>query len=222
MRLFVCHIRTNTETNVFFSYVTDLCLGLSPFVQIIQRQKESMCRKEENKARSIFFHHMPSKERGNLYPRTKFKCPSQRATGNETAHETEREVWGFFLNWKNVENVVLLLWHHLVFRSVEYQQLLWRKQKFYHFWKSGPLPCGEEPCELPFLSFLCCIPSSIYLGNPLPPPTMLKNTILFYRFKKIIVFFFPKKVRLGKHRPLFKIGQLNQIDPIRMFLFSYF
>jgi len=45
----------------------------------------------------------------------------------------QKEIF-FFLNQKHVVDVVLLLlWHHLVFRSAEYQQLPWRKQKFYHF-----------------------------------------------------------------------------------------
>lgn len=151
-----------------------------------------MCRKEENKARSIFFPHMPSKERGNLYPRTKFKCLSQKATSNETAHETEREVWVFFLNWKHVSG-----WWSFTLASSGFQKC-WistttlEKAEVLSLLKIRPSSYGEEPCELPFLSFLCCIPSSIYLGNPSPPP-MLKNTILFYRFKKIIVFFSPKK-----------------------------
>lgn len=130
-----------------------------------------MCRKEENKARSIFFPHMPSKERGNLNLRTKFKCPSQKATRNETAHETEREVWGFFLNWKHaVDDVVLLLWHHLVFRSVEYQQLLWRKQKLYHFWKSGPLPTVKHCVNSHFSLFYVAYLAAFTRETPSPLP----------------------------------------------------
>lgn len=55
MRLCVCHIRTNRETNVFISYLTDLCLGLYLCTKNSETQKENTCRKEENKARSIFF-----------------------------------------------------------------------------------------------------------------------------------------------------------------------
>lgn len=35
--------------------------------------------------------------------------------------------------------------------------------------------------------------AAIYLGNPLPPHTTLKYMILFYQFKKIIVYFSPKR-----------------------------
>lgn len=129
----------------------------------------------------------------------------------------QKEMWFiiFFFSWiNNVNIIVLLLWHHLVFRSVKYQQLLWRKQKFYHFWKSGPLPMVKNHVNshssLLYVAYL----AAIYLGNPLPPHTTLKYMILFYQFKKIIVYFFPLKVRLGKQRSLFRFGWLNQIDPI--------
>lgn len=128
----------------------------------------------------------------------------------------QKEMWFIYLfSWiNNVNIVVLLLWHHLVFRSVKYQQLLWRKQKFYHFWKSGPLPMVKNHVNshssLLYVAYL----AAIYLGNPLPPHTTLKYMILFYQFKKIIVYFFPLKVRLGKQRSLFRFGWLNQIDPI--------
>lgn len=163
-----------------------------------------------------FFPPMPSKERGNLYPRTKFKCHSQKATCNETICGTERDViFFFFFSWiNNVNIIVLLLWHHLVFRSVKYQQLLWRKQKFYHFWKSGPLPMVKNHVNSHSSLLYVAHLAAIYLGNPLPPHTTLKYMILFYQFKKIIVYFFPLKVRLGKQRSLFRFGWLNQIDPI--------
>lgn len=44
-----------------------------------------------------------------------------------------------------------------------------------------------------FSLFYVAYVAATYLGTPLPPQTMLKNMILFYQFKKIIMFFFPKE-----------------------------
>lgn len=41
--------------------------------------------------------------------------------------------------------------------------------------KIRPSSYGEEPCELLFLSFLCCICSSHLLGNPPPAPNYVKK-----------------------------------------------
>lgn len=85
-------------------------------------------------------------------------------------HVKQKEII-FFLDWKHVvDAVVLLLWHHLVFRSTEYQQLLWRKQKFYHFWKSGPLPMVKNHVNSHVSLFYVAYLAAIYLGKPLPPP----------------------------------------------------
>lgn len=184
-------------------------------------ETESVCRKEENKARSIFFPHMPSKQRGNLYPRTKFKWPSQRATSNETAHKTER--FGVFFWFESMWMIMFfyfgIIWFSEVLNINNYSRasrsfITSENQAFFLWWRTMWIPISL---------FSMLHTSQHLLGKSPTPPTILKNTILFYRFKKIIVFFsLKKKVRLGKHRPLFKIGQLNQIDPIHMFLFSLF
>lgn len=93
-------------------------------------------------------------------------------------HVKQRDFF-FFLNWKHVVDVVvLLLWHHLVFRSVEYQRLLWRKQRFYHFGKSGLLPMVKKHVNSHFSLFYVAYLAAIYLGNPLPPHVKKYDLVL--------------------------------------------
>lgn len=58
-----------------------------------------------------FFPPMPSKERGNLYPRTKFKCHSQKATCNETVCGTERDVIYLFIYFPELIMSILLFFY---------------------------------------------------------------------------------------------------------------
>lgn len=151
-----------------------------------------MCRKEENKARLIFSLICPLKKEGSFIQGQNSSAPlkkqqvmrqhmKQRGLGFVSELKT---CCGWCCSFTLASSGFQKCW--IPTTALEEAEVL-------SLLKTRPSSYGEEPCELPFLSSLCCIPSSMYLGNPLPPPIMLKNTILFYQFKKIIVFFSPKK-----------------------------
>lgn len=163
---------------------------ISLYKEFRERQKKNTCRKEENKARSIFFSSYALQRKREPLSKDKTQVLlSKRNKSNETACETE----GFFLFW--IENVLWILlffyfgiiWFSEVLNINNYSG----ESKSFTTSENQALFLWWRTMWTPFLSFLCCISSSHLLGKPLPSP-MLKNMILFYQFKKILCSF-PQK-----------------------------
>lgn len=166
----MCHIRTNTETNVFITYLTDLCLGLYLCTKNSERDRKRI-HVERKKIRldRFFFPHMPSKERGNLYPKTKLKCYSQKETRVMRQRVKQKDF--FFSELKTCCGFCC----SSTLASSGFQKC-WistttlEKAKVLPLLKIRPSSSGGEPCEPHFSLFYVAYLAAIYLGNPFPPP----------------------------------------------------
>lgn len=152
-----------------------------------------MCRKEENKARLIFSLICPLKKEGTFIQGQNSSAPLKKQQVMRQ-HMKQKERFGVCFWIKNILWMMLffyfgIIWFSEVLNTKNYfggsrSFITSENQALFLWWRTMWTPISL---------FSMLHTSSIYLGNPLPPPIMLKNTILFYQFKKIIVFFFPKK-----------------------------
>lgn len=127
----MCHIRTKRNKCVYF-IINWLISGVISTCTNNSERDRKRARVDRKKIRLNYFFpsYAPQRKREPLSKDT-IQVPLSKSN-KWWDSRWKRFFFPFFffsfLNWKHVVDViVLLLWHHLVFRSTEYHQLLWIK-----------------------------------------------------------------------------------------------